>query len=121
MLSQNAFYQGNNLAQSNHSPFNEARHHPQMNNQGLINLGLRYALAFAASIELALLEFAFGSLVVGGTPLGGASFAVSVAASKGTVNILSGGITRVSQKNNLAVPASLQAGSKTGMLSHHAA
>jgi hypothetical protein len=121
VLSQNAFYHGHNLGQGNRSPFNETAHHPQMNNQALINLGRRHPLAFAPSIELLFLELAFICLIVGGAPLRGAFFAVRVAASKGTINIVSGGITRVSQKNNLAVPASLQARSKTRMLSHHAA
>jgi len=121
VLSQNAFYHGHNLGQGNRSAFNETCHHPQMNDQGLINLGLCYALAFAASIELLFLEFAFRSLIVGGAPLRGAFFAVGLATSKRTINIVSGGITRVGQKNNLAAPASLQPWLEVGMLSHHAA
>jgi len=120
-LSQNALDHGHNLGQGNRSPFNETAHHPQMNNQGSITLGLCYASTFAASIELHFLELAFIRLIVGGAPLRGASLAVRVEASKGTINIVSGGITRVGQKNNLALPASLQARSKTSMLSHHAA
>lgn len=92
-----------------------------MNNQGSVDMGLPYVLAFAVSIELLFLEFAFGRLIVGDAPLRGTFSALGVAASKGTIDIVSGGITRVGQKNNLAVPASLQAGSKTGMLSHHGA
>jgi len=92
-----------------------------MNNQGSVNLALRYALAFAARIELFFLEFAFGALIVGGAPLRGALFAVGLATSKRTINVVSGNITRVGQKNNLALPASLQARPKTRMLSHHPA
>jgi hypothetical protein len=121
VLSQNAFYHGNNLGQGNRSAFNETCHHPQMNNQGSVNLGLRYALAFAAAIELFFLEFAFGGLIVGGAPLRGALFAVGLATSKRTINVVSGGITRVGQKNNLAVPAPFKAWLEVGMLSHHPA
>ena len=121
VLSQNAFYHGNNLGQGNRSPFNETCHHPQMNNQGSVNLGLRHALAFAASIELLFLEFAFGSLIVGGAPLRGAFFAVSVAAPKGAVYIVSSSIAKIGQKNNVALPASFQACLEVGMLSHHGA
>ena len=120
VLSQNAFYHGNNLGQGNRSPFNETRHHPQMNNQGSVNIGLRYALAFAASIELSFLEFAFGSLIVGGAPLRGAFLAVGAAASKGTVYIVSSGIAKISQKNNVALPASFQAWLEVRMLSQRA-
>lgn len=121
VLSQNAFYHGNNLDQGNRSAFNETCHHLQMNDQALSNLGLRYALAFAAaSIELFFLEFAFGSLIVGGAPLRGALFTVSVAAPKGTVDILSSGIAKIGQKNNATVPASFQARLEAGMLSQHA-
>lgn len=91
-----------------------------MNNQGLINPDLRYALAFAASIELPLLEFAFGSLVVGGAPLRRTLFAVRVAASKGTVNILSFRIAKIGQKNKVALPASFQARLEVRMLSKYA-
>jgi len=108
-LSQNALYHGHNLGQGNRSPFNETAHHPQMNNQGSVHLGRRHPLAFAPSIELLFLELAFIRLIVGGAPLRGASLAVRVAASKGTINIVSGGITRVGQKNNLALPAPFQA------------
>jgi len=92
-----------------------------MNNQGSVHLGRRHPLAFAPSIELLFLELAFVRLIVGGAPLRGASLAVRVAASKGTINIVSGGITRVGQKNNLALPAPFQACLEVGMLSHHAA
>jgi len=122
VLSQNAFYHGNNLGQSNRSAFNETCHHPQMNDQALINLGLGYDLAFAAaSIELLFLEFAFGSLIVGGAPLRGALFAVSVAAPKGTVYIVSSGIAKIGQKDNIALPASFQACLEVGMLFYHGA
>ena len=120
VLSQNPLYHGNNLGQGNRSPFNETCHHSQMNNQALINLGRRYASALAASIELLFLEFAFGSLIVGGAPLRGALFTVSVAAPKGTVDILSSGIAKIGQKNNATVPASFQARLQAGMLSQHA-
>jgi len=120
VLSQNAFYHGNNLDQGNRSAFNETCHHSQMNNQALINLGRRYASALAASIELLFLEFAFGSLIVGGAPLRGALFTVSVAAPKRAVYIVSSRIAKIGQKNNATVPASFQARLEAGMLSKHA-
>lgn len=117
VLSQNAFYHGNNLGQGNRSPFNETCHHPQVNEQGLINLGRRHASALAASIELLFLEFALGGLIVGCAPFRGAFFAVGLAASKGTVYIVSCGIAKIGQKDNVALPASFQAWLEVGMLS----
>jgi hypothetical protein len=125
VLSQNAFYHGNNLDQGNRSAFNETCHHPKMNDQALINLGLRYdldfALAVAARVELLFLEFAFGSLIVGGAPLRGAFFAVSVAAPKRAVYIVSSGIAKIGQKDNVALPASFLACLEVGMLFYHGA
>jgi hypothetical protein len=122
VLSQNAFYHGNNLDQGNRSAFNETCHHLQMNDKALINLGLRYDLDFAAaSIELLFLEFAFGSLIVGGAPLRGALFTVSVAAPKRAVYIVSSGIAKIGQKNNATLPASFQACLEVGMLFYHGA
>lgn len=86
------------------------------------DIGLGYDLAFAAvSIELLFLEFAFGSLIVGGAPLRGALFTVSVAAPKGAVDILSSGIAKIGQKHNATVPASFQARLEAGMLFYHGA
>ena len=109
VLSQNAFDHSHNLGQENRPAFNEAGYHPQMDNQGLVGPGCRHATAVAAGIELLFLEFAFGGLVIGGAPLRGALFAVGVAASKGTIDIASCRIAKIGQKDNAAVPASLQA------------
>ncbi len=117
VLSKHAFDHGHNLRQGNRSPFNEARHHPQMNQQGLVNLGLCSALAFTAGIEQFLLEFALGGLIIGGAPLRGAFLAVGEAASKGTVYIPSSGITKIGQKDNIAVPAPFQAWLEVRVLS----
>jgi hypothetical protein len=121
VLSQNPLYHGNNLDQGNRSAFNETRHHPKMNDQALINLGRRYASALAASVELLFLEFAFGSLIVGGAPLRGALFTVSVAAPKRAVYIVSSGIAKIGQKDNVALPASFLACLEVGMLFYHEA
>jgi len=121
VLSQNAFHHGDDLGHGNRPRFNETRHHPQMDNQGLVNLGRRCASAFAATrIELLFLEFALGSLIVGGAPLRGAFLTLGLAAAKGTINIASAGIAKIAKKNNATVPASLQACLEAGMLSYDA-
>jgi hypothetical protein len=109
VLSQNAFDHGHNLGQGHCPAFNEAGYNPQVNNQGLVSPGFRQASAVAAGIELLFLEFALGGLVIGGAPLRGAPFTVGVAASKGAIDIASSSIAKVGQKENAAVPASLQA------------
>jgi hypothetical protein len=78
-------------------------------NQSVVNLGRRHASAVAARIKLSFLEFTLGSLVIGGAPLRGALFAIGGAASKGTIDIASCSIARIGQKDNAALPASLQA------------
>jgi hypothetical protein len=90
-----------------------------VNDQGLIKLGRRHASAPAAGIELPFLEFSLESLIVGDAPFLGAPLAMDLATSKRTIDIVSAGIAGVGQKKNVAAPASLQAGPKTGMLSHH--
>jgi hypothetical protein len=120
VLSQNPFHHENNLGQGNRPRFNQPCHHPQMNNQGLVNLGCRYASAFATSIKPLFLEFALGGLIVGGAPLRGAFLAVGLAASKGTIDIASVGIAKIAQKDNATVPASLQAWLEAGMPSYDA-
>jgi hypothetical protein len=94
-----------------------------MDNQGRIRPGCRQASAVwsvAAGIELLFLDFAFGGLVIGGAPLRGALSAVGVAASKGTIDIVSSSIAKIGQKENAAVLASLQTWLQAGMLSDHA-
>jgi hypothetical protein len=95
VLSQNAFHHGNNFCQGNRPAFNEACDHLQMNYQGLVNLGCRHASTDAAGVKLLFLEFAFGSLIVGGAPLRGAFFAVGLAASKRTIDIASADIAKI--------------------------
>ena len=91
-----------------------------MNKQGFLNPGFLGPPVAAAGIQLFLLYFAFFALVVSGAPLRGALFAVGNPAPKGTVNIGSCSIARVGQKENAAVPASLQAWLQMGMCSDHA-
>lgn len=91
-----------------------------MNHQGLLKPGHRPASTFASGIELLLLEFALGGSIVGGAPLRGAFLVVGVTASKGTIDIPSARITEIGQKDNAAVPASLQAWLEAGMLSYNA-
>jgi hypothetical protein len=119
VLSQNAFDHGHNVCQGNRPAFNKAGYHRQMNNQALVCPGCWKASAVAAGIELLFLEFALGGLVIGGAPLRGALFAVGVAASKGTIDIVSSSIAKIGHKENPAVPASLQAWLQAGMLSDH--
>ena len=90
-----------------------------MNDQRLIKLGRRHASALAPGIELLSLEFSLGSLIVGNASFLRAPLAMGLSTSKRTIDIVSAGIAGVGQEKNVAVPASLQAGPKTGMLSYH--
>jgi hypothetical protein len=58
-------------------------------------------------------------LIVIGAPFLGGFFAVGLATSKRTINIVSAGIAGMGQKEYSALPASLQAGPKMGMLSNN--
>jgi hypothetical protein len=92
-----------------------------VNDHRLIRLGrFRCPAALAAGVLLLFLDFSLGGLIVGGASFDGFALSPRLATSKRTIDILSLGITRVGQKQNAAVPASLQARAEVDMLLNNA-
>jgi hypothetical protein len=99
VLSQNAPHHGKNLRQGNRPVFNQAGHHFQINDHGLIRLGHgRLPSALAAGVLLLLFDFPLGGLIVGGASLDGFALSPLLATSKRTIDIVSTGIARMGQK-----------------------
>jgi hypothetical protein len=121
VLSQNVPHHGKNLRQGNRPAFNQADHHFQVNDHGMIRLGhTGFPSALTAGVLLLLLDFPLGGLIVGGASLCWFALSPRLATSKRTIDIVSQGITRVGQKQNAAVPASLQARAKVSVLLNNA-
>ena len=120
MLSQNKTDHGKNFRKANRPPFNEAGHHRKVNDHGLIGLGLRRLFsAPAAGVLFLFFDFPFRGSIVGSAPFNRFALAPGLPASEGAIDIVSIGISRMGQKENAAVPASLQAGPKVGKISNN--
>jgi hypothetical protein len=104
-----------NLRQANLSTFKQTGHHLQMHDYRVIHLEhRRFLSALAPGVLLPFLDSSLGGLVVGSTSFDGFALSPGLATAKWTIDIVSLGITRMGQKQNAAVPASLQARAQVG-------
>ena len=73
----------------------------------------------SALVEVGLFSLTLGFTVIGSTALGGLLFAMSFPAAKGTAQVVSPRIARMSEEKNAAVPAPGQAGTQVRLGSQH--
>jgi len=86
-----------------------------MHDYGLIRLEhRRFPLVLAPGVLLLFLGFSLGGLVVGGASFDGFALSPDLTTAKWTIDIVSPSITRMGQKQNAAMPASLQARAQVG-------
>lgn len=73
----------------------------------------------SALVEVGLFSLTVGFTVIGSTALGGLLFAVGFPAAEGAAQVVSPRIARMCEKENAAVPAPGQAGTRTRLGSQH--
>jgi len=92
-----------------------------MDNNGFIKALRRRdpALVLTAGVKSLLLLFPFGSLIIFTASFRAVFFTVGLATTKRTTNVLAARITGMGQKENSAVAASYQAGTKIILLLYY--